>query len=1190
MERSSLAAALWVVGLAAGGCVLDEEEREPASTPRTSAMSVARLDAVIRRVGLRAVGVRDGVVHDASLESLDADAMRAWFEDVQVVAGTERNVGLEADLASASRVTPVSPLAPTADQRQALREAASAAIGPMRIRWNGRRGVPSRIEGALAVRRGRDAAVLAAEWLESQAELLRRLTTSDARDVLEPVASSSDDEAHLDSIVFARYRDALRVLGDHVEVFVTRASHPWGAGVVARVGIAWDREVEPGPATSLISEQAAVSLAEDALGRSLAHRSSRLIVRCASLRDRPHRCRPTWDVYAIAGSGSALAAGSRADHAQIHARTGELLRVSRVPREARGTVDVSSHWPFDTSDVTRDFARVALTGMGVHGIVRGSTDWQGGFDLPFSTSTATVELATYRWPVIELIHTEPWGCEAPVSAPRQRTISVWGPSTVEYAIDPLHASRTEALMFQWMVYLSQMLASDFAGVTELPSTIWFDAEPFMNPAMRICDAERRVAFVGIDGRDDTPASSAQARAFTAEEYQLAVQWCSEDLGPGCAFTDDPETAFSSPWNEGMGHMIAGWFTRYEDGTRLLASTRELRYQGAPPAAGPLPPEMASDVFLHDEEISELAGGTATGPEGCSVSPDDYGCSATEACWIDLEHPFTYAQGKPRCMPRVPMPLGYTTSYQDAARTWCRERFPNVREDLVDAQPYGRSPTETDVMICVHDNYANARVFANLGAQLFHTDGYRGGLAAMWGADRDRPANVELTRGPVNFHERFADHGGDYEVSDAFHTISAESFPWLDDATNVRSHAEVIRVPRDEPLTFSRSGATGAALRFDSVHDVDQLLLFGDRGGSYRLSVIPVDGAVDGCAVAYDWISGVVLGMAPGCTDGASSPSAELTVAMPESRRVAFRVFNVLHTVGEYAIRVESIGDDYPSRLADAATAQPLRPGASISGSLETARDVDVFRYDVPLGDEGALTFATSPTHTPLTPVIEVYPALGIAMPTGAPIASGSGSVTIAAPTPGLRYYAVLRTDPQRPGAIPYSLRVEQAGCDPPWQCNDRGTYDEPRYLPSSIGGHVWNALDQGSGPDAHEDWHACFEGRSCDWYRVELREGERLTVTLSKVDDSRCNLEVAVIAPPIQRWWTDFTAPGSPVAAVVTDQGGSMEPDGAQLTFVARGGGTHRIRVRGTTDAGCASYELTATRGARDADQPPRVH
>ncbi|MCC7172153.1 MAG: hypothetical protein IT459_17035, partial [Planctomycetes bacterium] len=60
-----------------------------------------------------------------------------------------------------------------------------AALGPLRLRWNGRDGTPSSIDGALAVSRGVSHAAIAAGFLEANRRLLDRIWQGDSRDTLE---------------------------------------------------------------------------------------------------------------------------------------------------------------------------------------------------------------------------------------------------------------------------------------------------------------------------------------------------------------------------------------------------------------------------------------------------------------------------------------------------------------------------------------------------------------------------------------------------------------------------------------------------------------------------------------------------------------------------------------------------------------------------------------------------------------------------------------------------------------------------------------------------------------------------------------------------------------------------------------------------------------------------------------------
>lgn len=87
--------------------------------------------------------------------------------------------------------------------------------------------------------------------------------------------------------------------------------------------------------------------------------------------------------------------------------------------------------------------------------------------------------------------------------------------------------------------------------------------------------------------------------------------------------------------------------------------------------------------------------------------------------------------------------------------------------------------------------------------------------------------------------------------------------------------------------------------------------------------------------------------------------------------------------------------------------------------------------------------------------------------------------------------------------------------------------------------------------------------------------------------DEQCSLELAVYAPMEQAYWggSGFRHP------VTHDTGGSMEPLGAQLGFIAPRAGTYRIAARSASasSGGCPGYTLAFARG-RPGLGPEPVH
>lgn len=1139
-----------------------ETEHPPAAPVARSAEALAageRLTATLRSVGRSAVG-RDGVRREqARLGALAEAELRAWFDDVGTYAGTARLAGLEADLRDAAAAAGS---APTPAQDAAIRQLATTALGPIRLRWNGTHGTPLLIEGPLTVARGVSHGAIAASFVESNRRLLDRVLRSDERDTLEAVAEGRDDEHALDSIVFARSRDGLRVQANHVEVFVTRATHSWGQGVVARLRVQWDAELL-GDAGDLLDRPGAIALAGESLRADMDVVDASLQIRCFAPSGRSHACRPTWRVT------SHSAPTDRADTAWLDASTGEVLQLGRNGSNASGSLNVNSNWPYDAADVYRDFARAELR-ADVAGYVYSTTDDVGGYDWSTPAVSFDANISTRNWSLAQITHQQPYGCNSRVEVPRYRSFIAGGVDNVSYWVGT-NADRTESLVYQWLVYLTREVAEEFYAIAEIPTRTWFDAA--LNNggvAGQVGMCGNSEACIGIDAGDDTGARD--SRDITPEEFVHTVQWCTEQLGSGCEWSQTPADTFDPAWEEGQGHMIAGWFTQYDNNRRgaITEALRTLPYMG---------PNVPNDIFVHDSEIE----GTPTIGSGCNpLTPGGYSCEANEACWYDFDSTPTYAHDRPRCMLRG-------TSEMD-----CRNQLAALGRpqppDLVEARPYGRSPSETNVSICVHNNYAQGRVFANLAAQLFHTAGYWAGVGAMLGVNRDLPDGLQLTQGPLNFFDRFLQTGHDYEVSDAFHTISTETFAWFDDATNVLTHAEVIRTPRPGVLTFVNGGPTGTPLAFDTPEDVDFYLLLTDRDTTYRFAAQVASGSMDLCVHAYDWVTGTFLGSAAGCWDGLATTDAVLDVATGTRQRIAYVVSDNLDaaTPSSYRLTVDNLTDDFPSALADSATAAPMLVGQGNVGYFDSDTDADIFRYDIEPGQVGAITFRTGPAAGA---ALEVYASSDEFLPTpGSLWATGTTNVTFGVNPSIPRYYLVMRRG-SRPIGDQFWVLVDQVGCSG-WRCNERGTYAAPRPLPSPIGGHIRNAIDQRhSGSWA--TWANCADGETCDWYGVQLAAGERLTATLSEVYAAagyNCGeLELAVVPPTEQLYWSvNASSGGVGYEPAVLDRGGSMESYGSQLTFVARRAGYHRIRIRqlGGTLSYCPRYVMTVTHGATDPDQP----
>ncbi len=512
-------------------------------------------------------------------------------------------------------------------------------------------------------------------------------------------------------------------------------------------------------------------------------------------------------------------------------------------------------------------------------------------------------------------------------------------------------------------------------------------------------------------------------------------------------------------------------------------------------------------------------------------------------------------------------------------------------------PWWRLTSSVAAGRCIANDYTNGQIWLQLSATLLFTDGYYG-LGPFFGADRFFNHTRKLTQTTDNYQTIFAKYERDYEVSDAFHTVSTESFPWLDDTTDARSHAEVIRMPRTSQLIFSNGGPTGTALSFETAtdYDTDYFLLPTNQSGTYEVQTTTSSTNVDLCIQIYDWVTGTLVATAAGCTDGSGTPTTRNATVLfwtGSAEKFAVRVNNVLLLPGSYDLRVRNANDDYPDVLAAAFSAQPLGPNVTTSGVLNSPGDADLFRYDRPIGATGAITF-TAAGPAPL-PTVKLWLTTGTAMPSGSPFATGTGSVTVATPSVGHYYAQVVNAG--APTSSSYTVVATTTSSS----VNENGTFLSPRPLPTAAGGFVWNRIDTASGSIEAPNWTSCRTGATCDWYDLTLAANERLTATLYNVLDSSCQLEVAVYGPAHEGW----TVPAGDMSyfaggawdgtswdwyPAVLDRGGSMESNGSQLTFVARVAGQHRIRVRGTGTLNCPRYEMGVVHGAIDTELPPAVH
>ena len=512
----------------------------------------------------------------------------------------------------------------------------------------------------------------------------------------------------------------------------------------------------------------------------------------------------------------------------------------------------------------------------------------------------------------------------------------------------------------------------------------------------------------------------------------------------------------------------------------------------------------------------------------------------------------------------------------ASAAACIAMFPNQPAVLMDHRPYGSDPSNPTggIGICVSNDYANGRVWFQLGEHLMTSAGYLSGVGAFHRANRALTRTRAFTQTADNFHHAMAPWSGHYEASNAFHNVSTESFGWLDDTTDVWSASEFVRLPRNTTLTFTQGGPTGTALAFNqglhapsAVFDRDSYLLAVDQGESYEIVASTGSTSVDLCVRAYNHLTGAFLGQASGCTFSAGTAT-----------RVDFEVRNLLNLTGTYQLQIRNIGDDYADDLAHNLTSQPLRNGVPISGALNSTSDQDRFHYYAPAGTSGTLTITT--TGVASTAPVFLYQVGAPAVPGGSPIASGWGGASTTV-TPGFHYYVHVVA---LGSTGSYTLTATHSGCG---TCNGNGTFDDPLALPNVNGGIVTNRLDHAATASGYDTWAQCRDGNSCDWYQIDLAENERLSLTTFNIFDSACHVEVSMFASTEQNYWS---SPGLR-APMTWDLFGSMEASGSQLAFQAPRAGEYRIRVRGIHPLGwnCPRYDMAVTRTIIDQG-PPALH
>ncbi len=1110
-----------------------------------------------------------------TLAAYDGPGLRQYFTAMAQVSGERPGDGIDESLRDAETEAVrigATAIRPSTEQIRAMRRLDATAITNVSMTWNAITGTPRRVSGVLYVRRDLGTQAIARSFLTAEWTTLAQLLATDTQDTLESDVVSAYPDRGLESVRFVRFRKGFGVIGDVVDVYVTTDENRLGPGVVTAIRFEWDHDVEDMPiAANRITPERARRVASIALGRDLATAidvSTTLEVHCLPDGAGRRSCVPLYRVRdARRRDDTSFAAHERPDTALVHAATGALVTTDRAVGHSAGAVTMDANYPYQALDDVRALPFASVSASVCEGTPEDpmcrATAFATGTDGRYTTSaigTAQVSLASIGslTGLSNDIRLTPDGnCGGSPSLDWTEAFTLGGNYHVQAVPDAMSCRRTYHLGYHWLSRMYEMLRTDFLGVVQVPrrTSLWFI--PSTNGVTGTCPGPAGGTSTLVQCYDDQPANSPAVRAQFGHEISHGLYFCTDVPGAECGLVcpNGPSpTTLPEAATEGFQTAFGNWWSEYENPREGMNTERHRQYAG---------PNVAGDIVVYATEIEGTP--AAAGSSGCDPDREFgvYNCSATEACW-------TSAEGRPRCMLRA------------ANQAACDMAFPTQPPGYVFFANVGRDGGPArGIGICVTLEYSSGRLFENLGLDLWGRAGYQWGTRAMFGMITNTTCDRELTRGTNSYFLESALWSGEYEVSRAFHGASSESFRWLDDTTDRRVAAEVLRLPRGQPLFFSEGGATRTPLRFDNNHDWDVYLLPATRGQNYLVTATSLDMQVDLCTLAFGWQTGTLLSTSPGCSDGSDTQArrnADLPVQGQEQEPVVILAASRLQAVGRYDLVVQQLDDDYPNSLADLATAQPIGYAVAViePGEL-TAGDHDLFRYDVSTSGSGTIVVNVYGPDPP--PRIEVYAANGTSPPSSGLYADGAGRVEFVG-TPDTRYY--LLVSPTGAGVGAYNIAVTNNTCP---TCSAAGTYASPTPLPTPLGGIVMDRLDHGTQEVGFSSPAQCANGTACDWYGVELQGNERVTVAANRVWDDLCRLEVAVLPPPE---WGQFNIPtGGERQPIVFDQGGSMEDNGAQLTYVARRAGAYRIRVRANGTSECPRYELSVVRGAMDERAPP---
>jgi hypothetical protein len=1084
---------------------------------------------------------------DVDLSGLSDGELRQWFAAQRLLTRGDESPLDQLDARALEDAFLREGHLPTPEQHDGLAHLLQQSLGPVEgLAWDSYRESLLNVEGALFVQRDADPAALVHGFLSAHRDTLYQALGADTNDRLELEDVARLPHEPFDEITFSRYRGDARVDANTVTFRVTHREHRYGAGILWRIAVRWDRAAAEIPPHWGTADSETLAGARAAVGADQVVETTPIIM-CRP-EDGVRVCRLVdLTLWEVESDGS----HARPNVTLSDVRDGSLLEA----------IDTTAHWSGEVNFTNVSFAYENYSTASPRDMPRAVLRHSGGATYTLSSA------ATYNW-----TPASPWATTGlrgifqhlngsscgSTPDPLERTVALDnGMSWVGYFPDS-SGTHTAASAFAWLNWFEDTRAG-LGTFFESGTTVRYDMAitTGLGASAAVCSLASDISVIRVSSTDDSGSSDLLwSRFLFGHEWAHTAQWATRDPGTGSGLLPSTNPSPYS-WNEALPEAVAdaygAWAFEYENGGSE-ANLSEWRYFG---------PDQPGDVMLDDEEIDGTS--TFNGANPCRhPSTNAWLCNdATEACW-------SRAHIRPRCMRRA----------VTLADCWAMPVFAGQPQAALVS---GTLSTGAAVTACGHDGYANGGGIQNILHHLWATEGYLG-VGTVFAMHEDITSTTAFTLGADNYHDYMVSRGsGDFEVSSAFHAYSTESSftRWADDTTDSFRRAQFSRPARGTSLSYSVSGP-GTLLRFDSATDVDAFLVPTDYFSTWRFSATTTSTSVDLCVRVYRLDTGAQVASA-GCTDGSSTPAlrnASVDVSTSSIDRYAMTVSNVLGISNvAYSIGITNVGDDYPDSLSAAMMAEPLRPNVAVAASLNDTSDYDLFRYDR-RGETGPLSFTVTGIANP---TIRIYFVANEAIPTAGDlvVSSTTGTATVSSPALG-RYYAFVSKSGST-GSYSIIANACSGGCV------SGGTYDAPRSLPTAAGGFVRDSIESASWVYPWEDMGPCVSGVGCDWFSIDMAANERISVSTYGESSSLCQLEIGIVPPDEQDYFTSDDPNVGGRFPAVRNAAGSMESYGASLNFIARRGGEHRVRVRPRTGSTCANYYLGVVRTGFDTLFVPPV-